>query len=202
MSTREPEVTPSFEANSMPVPTFPTVFRGYDPGQVSEYLRAVAGRARLLEDRAKELESELEQVRRQGGSSPGDPYVQISELVVEAVRAFDENVKRMRSEAESQARTIVDDARAKAELEAQNAEELRQQAMAEVEGMLPEAQAEADRIREDAQAEADRIRVDAQARAEEVRAEAERALADAQAQADAVLSELASRRESLVAELR
>lgn len=196
MSTWEPEETPPLEEDPMPSPTFDTTWRGYHPGQVADYLRGVAGRVWVLQERTRELESELEQARRQGGSgppatAPEDPYEMISDRVVEVVRAFDQDVERIRAEAESEAHRIVDEAKAEAEREAGNAQELRQQAAAEVEGMLV-----------DARAEADRIRVDAQANAEAVRGEAERALDEARARADEVLSELDGRRESLVAELR
>lgn len=196
MSTWEPEETPRSEANSIPEPPFATVWRGYDPSQVSEYLRTVAGRVQVLENRAWELESELEQARKQGDMSPlptepPDPYETVSGRVADVVRAFDQDVERMRREAEAEVQRILDEARAEAERGARDVEKVRQEGMAEAEGMLV-----------DARAEADRIRVDAQANAEEMRAEAERALKDAQVQADAVLSELQSRRESLVAKLR
>lgn len=196
MSTWEPEETPSPEDNAIPEPTFAMVWRGYDPRQVSEYLRSVRIQSKVFENRARELESELEQARMQGeagplATAPEDPYETISDRVAEVVRAFDQDVEQMRRDAEAEAQRIVDGAKADAERESQAARTAQEEATAEVEGMLAEARAEGDRIR-----------VDAQAKAEEIRARAERALEDARARADALLSDLDSKRTSLLVEIR
>jgi len=196
MSVWEPEGPSGPTVNSIPEPDFTTVKRGYDPGQVSEHLKTVAGRTRTLEDRVSELESELERVRGRGQSSQRaeaaeDPYEAMSGRMAEVVRTLDQDVERMRQEAEADAQRIVDEAKAEAALEEREVEKLRKKAMVDADGMLAEATAEADRIR-----------VDAQATAEDLRAEAERALEDAQKQADAVLAELTDRRQALVDEMR
>jgi cell division septum initiation protein DivIVA len=196
MSSWEPETTPGAATNPTSEPGFTLVRRGYDPGQVSEHLRNVSARMRVLDNRVSELESELEHVRGQGQTSqvaeaPEDPYEVMSGRMAEVVRTLDQDVERMREEAEEEATQIVDEAKAEAERESRDIQTLRENAMKEVDGMLAEATAEADRIR-----------VDAQATAEDLRAEAERALEDAQKQADAALSELTDRRNALVAEMR
>lgn len=196
MSNSEPETTPGAEVSSISEPDFATVRRGFDRGQVSEHLRSVAGRMRVLENQVSELESKLEQVRGQG--QPGqlaeaseDPYERMSGRVADVVRALDQDVERMRQEAEAEAQRIVDEAKAEAERESRDSEKLRNEAMAEADGKLAEATAEADRMR-----------MDAQAKAEDLRAEAERALEDARKQAGAVLAKLTDRRNALVAEIR
>jgi DivIVA domain-containing protein len=196
MSTGEPEMSSRSEGNAIPQPKFSTVWRGYDPGQVSEYLSRVAGRVQVLESRAWELESELEQARMQGGTGAAptgraDPIEAVSDRVAEVVRAFDQDVELMRSEAEAEARRIVDEAKADAEREARETDERRRETAAQIQGTLTEARAQADRIR-----------VDAQAKAEAIRAKAERALEDARARADALLSDLESRRGALLADIR
>jgi cell division septum initiation protein DivIVA len=196
MSNSEPEITPGEEVNSISEPDFATVRRGYDRGQVSEHLRSVAGRMRVLENQVSELESKLEQVRGQGQPShlaegPEDPYEKMSGRVADVVRALDQDVERMRQEAEAEAQQILDEAKTEAERESRDGEKLRKEAKAEADGKLAEATAEADRIR-----------VDAQATAENLRAEAERALKDAKKQADHVLAELTDRRAALMGEIR
>jgi cell division septum initiation protein DivIVA len=197
MSVWEPEGTSGPAMNSISEPGFAKVRHGYDPSQVSEHLKTVAGRTRILEDRVSELESELEQVRgqeqpsRPAEASVEDPYEVMSGRMAEVVRTLDQDVERMRQEAEAEAQQLVDEAKAEAARESREVEKLRKKAMAEADEMLAEATAEADRIR-----------VDAQATAEDLRAEAERALEDAKEQADAALAELTDRRDALVAEMR
>jgi len=196
MSNSEPETTPDAGVTSNSEPGFATVRRGYHRGQVSEHLRSVAGRIRVLENQVLELESELEQVRgrkqpSQLAEGPEDPYEKMSGRVADVVRALDQDVERMRQEAEAEAQRIVDEAKAEAERESRNGETLRKKAVAEADGTLAEATAEADRIR-----------LDAQAKAEDLRGEAERALEDARKQAGAVLAELTDRRNALVVEIR
>ena len=196
MSVWEPEGTSSAPGNANSEPAFATVRRGYDPNQVAEHLKGVAGRTRILEDRVSELESELERVRGRGQSSQPaeeaeDPYEAMSGRMADVVRTLDQDVERMRQEAEADAQRIVDEAKAEADRESRDAEKLRKSAMVDADAMIA-----------DATAEADRIRVDAQATAEDLRAEAERTLEDAQKQADAVLAELTDRRNALVDEIR
>jgi cell division septum initiation protein DivIVA len=196
MSVWEPERTPGADVNSIDEPRFPIVRRGYDPGQVTEHLKGVAGRMRVLEDRVSELESELDREGPQDQPSqptaaPEDPYALMSGRMAEVVRSLDQDVERMRQEAEAEARRIVDEAKAEAERGSRDIEKLHKKAKVETDGMLA-----------DATAEADRIRVDAQATAEDLRAEAERALEDAKEQADAALTELTDRRDALVVEMR
>ncbi|HEY3022499.1 MAG TPA: DivIVA domain-containing protein, partial [Actinomycetota bacterium] len=66
MGTWETDLSPSPSAGRIRRPTFATVFRGYDPNQVVEYLSGVADHVEALESNVQRLESELREARRQG----------------------------------------------------------------------------------------------------------------------------------------
>ncbi len=177
MSSWESDVIPQAGGKRAPQPTFATVRRGYDPNQVLEYLSGVADHVEALESQVRKLDSDLQQARRHppAARSPAsqDPYEAVSTRVADLVRTFDQDVERLRAEAE-----------------------------AEVQRLRAETQAEVQRLLAEARADADRMRVDAQANAEETRAEAERALREAKSHADQALSGLAARREALIENLR
>jgi cell division septum initiation protein DivIVA len=189
MSTQEPG-TKGPAVAPMPEPTFGTARRGYDPRQVSEHITRMAGRMQILERHVAELETELEQPRGTGAAAE-DPYGALSGRMADVMRAFDQDVEKMRLDAETEATRIRDEARTEADRAAGEIEERRQSATAEVDAMLAKARAEADRIR-----------LDAQSTAESVREKADRALEDAKERANAMLSELTDRREALIADLR
>jgi cell division septum initiation protein DivIVA len=174
----------------MPEPTFGTVRRGYDPRQVSEHITRMTERMQILKRHVAELETELEQAGGTGTAAE-DPYGALSGHMADVMRSFDQDVEKMRADAETEAQRIRDEARAEADRAAGEIEERRQAATAEVDAMLAEARAEADRIR-----------LDAQSTAEHVRAKADRALEDAKERANAMLTELTDRREALIADLR
>jgi len=203
MATGESNLTPSASAGRIREPLFKTVRRGFDPDQVLEYLGRVGDHVEALESRVRQLESELAErdvpsegqqrdVPSEGQALTGqDPYESVAARVAGLVRTFDQDVERLRQDAETDADRIVAEAKAEAERIDQEVEKL---------GWV--AEAEGNRIVAGAKAEARRIQLDAQAKAEEERALAERTLHDAQAEADKVLSGLASRREALLDELR
>lgn len=128
------------EADPIPEPTFGTVRRGYDPDEVSTYVKTMTTRVRSLEHRAAELESELKQARHlapEDAGSAGDPYAAISGRMADAVRAFDQDVEQMRGEAEAEAKRILDEARA-------DADRIRVEARSTAEKTLKESRARAD----------------------------------------------------------
>jgi len=197
MDTEKPDLTPSAGVARVRKPTFATVWRGYDPNQVLEYLGRVADHVQDLENQVRKLDSELREARRQDmalqdlGPASQDPYEIVSARVADLLRTFDQDVQRLRGEAEAEAAHIVAEANAEAERIDQAVEDLRRQ-----------TEAERNRILAEARAEADSIRLDAQSKAEEVRALAERALRDAREAADRAVSTLASRRDALLRELQ
>jgi DivIVA domain-containing protein len=178
MGTWEPDLSPSASAGRIRQPTFATVFRGYDPNQVVEYLSGVADHVEALEYNVHKLESELREVHGGGiavQDEPGgqDPYDAISARVADLVRMFDQDVERLRAEAED-----------------------------EVKRLLADARTDGERLLADARTDAERIRLNAQDRAAETRAEAERSLREARIETDQALSTLIARRSVLVDELR
>jgi len=179
MGTWESDLSSSASANRIRQPTFATVFRGYDPNQVLEYLSGVADHVEALESKVQQLEFELKESRRQGialqdkVSGGQDPYDTISARVADLVRMFDQDVERLRAEAE-----------------------------AEVQRLLADAGTEGERLLADARTEAERTRLDAQDKAAETRADAERTLREARIETEHALSSLTSRRDALVGELR
>jgi DivIVA domain-containing protein len=177
MGTWEPDLLPSASAGRNRQPTFATVFRGYDPNQVAEYLSGVADHVEALESNVHQLESELKEARQgiaeQDTVGDQDPYDGISPRVADLVRTFDQDVGRLRAEAE-----------------------------AEVQRLLAEARTETERLMADARTDAERTRLTAQDEADQARAEAERTLRDARIASDQALSTLGARRDALVDELR
>ena len=197
MSTTEPESTED-EGLAPPVqlPQFEKVLRGFDPPAVNSFLRTVLTRLRDLEGQVVNLQAELEEARRSGGAGPKDPgssdrYAAFSGHVADVVRAFDQDVERVRNEAEAEARRIVETAKAKIEADTREADERNRGSKAKVESML-----------EEARAEADRIRLDAQAKAEEIRSKAESALTEARSRATDMISDLESRRGAVMGDIR
>ncbi|HSL68260.1 MAG TPA: DivIVA domain-containing protein [Actinomycetota bacterium] len=178
MGTWEPDLSPPASTTRNRQPSFATVFRGYDPNQVAEYLSRVADHVEALESNVHQLESELKEARRQGIGAQDtgggrDPYDGISPRVADLVRTFDQDVERLRAEAE-----------------------------AEVQRLLAEARTESERLTADARTDAERTRLNAQDEAAQTRAEAERTLREARIESDQALSTLVARRDALVDELR
>jgi DivIVA domain-containing protein len=178
MGTWESDMPPSASTGRNRQPTFATVFRGYDPNQVAEYLSGVADHVEALESNLHRLESELREARRQGNAAQDtvagqDPYDGISPRVADLVRTFDQDVERLRAEAE-----------------------------AEVQRLLAEARTESERLMADARTDAERTRLNAQDETAQARAEAERTVREARIESDQALSTLVARRDALVDELR
>jgi len=178
VGTWETDLSPSPSAGRIRRPTFATVFRGYDPNQVVEYLVGVADHVEALESNVQRLESELREARRQGiavqdAVGGQDPYDGISSRVADLVRMFDQDVERLRGEAE-----------------------------AEVQRLLADARTDSERLLAEARTDAERTRLNAQDEAAQTRADAERTLREARIETDQALSTLLARRDALVDELR
>jgi cell division septum initiation protein DivIVA len=198
MSSTEPENTTDEQlAPPVQLPQFEKVLRGFDPPAVNSFLRTVLTRLRDLEGQVLGLQTELEDARKFGASSQKDPgssqdrYAAFSGHVADVVRAFDQDVERVRSDAEAEARRIVETAKAKIEADSREAAERNQESKTRSESML-----------EEARAEADRIKLDAQAKAEEIRSKADRALDEARTRATEMISGLESRRGAVMTDMR
>jgi cell division septum initiation protein DivIVA len=194
MSTSDPGSDTPERDRPIPLPEFERVLRGFDPRAVNSFLKTTLTRIRDLEGQVADLHAQLQgasQGRTLAAPSSADRYEMFSEHVADLVRAFDQDVERIRSVAEAEARRVVEAARARAETDTREAGERSREATTQVETMLQEARAEADRIR-----------LDAEARAGEITAKADHALDDARARASELLSDLEGRRGSVLADMR
>jgi cell division septum initiation protein DivIVA len=194
MATRESGLTPPTAAGSSNRPTFGTVRRGYDPAQVLEYLSRAADQVEALESEVRRLQAELGQrevVPNELAPTDQDQYEAAGARVADLMRTFDQDLERLRQDAEAEAGRVVAEARSEADRLHLEAERLR-----------GEAAAKAEHVQAKARTEADKIRLDAQSKAEDVRLQAAEALREAQKESDKVLSSLASRRQAMLGELR
>ena len=155
--------------------SFPVARRGYDQGEVRDFLRMVAAELARLQERQRFLESELRSMQTRGMSAPG----MLDEEVVTALLG------------EEAARVLTAAREASAQI--------RQRAEESATRLVKEAAGDAARLREEAELEAVRRREDAAADAE---AEIELAkqqgrdmVNEARAYRERVLGELARRRE-------
>ncbi len=132
--------------------SFGTVRRGFDPAQVSVYLNRVADQVETLEKRVAELESEPVRPEPVAGSveaaetGSSDPYATMSSQLAGVMKAFDQDVERLRAEAEAEADRTISDAKAESErirLDAENrANEVVAGARGSLEGFKRDAEAE------------------------------------------------------------
>jgi cell division initiation protein len=112
---------------------FGTARRGFDPVQVSAFLNRVADQVATLEARVAELESDL--VARPADVS-SDPYETVSSHVVALMKAFDEDVSRLRGEAEAEADRMIADAKVETERIRSDAETRAKEALAAASGSV------------------------------------------------------------------
>lgn len=194
MGTWESGPPPSATAGSLNLPTFATVRRGYDPDQVLEYVTRLTDHLDALATEVRRLQAELSQrddALEEQAPTAQDQYEGVGARVADLMRTFDQDVEKLREDAEEEAGRIVAEARSEADRIQQDAERSR-----------GDAAAKAERVQAQARTEADRIRLDAQSKAEDVRQQAEEALREAKKESDRFLSSLASRHEALMEELR
>jgi len=161
--------------SSVSTATFAPARKGFDPGEVREFLRMVAAELARLQDREKHLERELRSAQR--GTT--NPAVALDEEVV--TRLLGEEAARILStarEAASQIKVRAEEAASR---------------------VLREATDEAQRVREEAEIEAARRRQDASSDAEAelqmAKQQGRDMVNEARAYRERVLGELARRRE-------
>jgi cell division initiation protein len=126
---------------------FGTVRRGFDPAQVSAYLNRVAEQVETLETRVAELESEpVAGPAETAETGSSDPYATMSSQLAGVMKAFDQDVERLRAEAEAEADRTISDAKtesARIRLDAENkANEVVAGARGSLEGFKRDAEAE------------------------------------------------------------
>jgi DivIVA domain-containing protein len=126
---------------------FGTVRRGLDPAQVSGYLNRVADRVGTLETRIAELESELVAVSAETADTGSpDGYATISAQLAGVMKAFDQDVERLRADAAAEADRTISDAKAESERIRVEAEHKAKEVVAGARGSL-------EAFRRDAEAE-------------------------------------------------
>ena len=120
METAQLKSTAASTADKIRQPKFKTVRRGYDPGQVLEYLSKVADRVQTLEDHERELGTKLQAATAQPGdggegeTAGSDSFESVSTKVTQLMTGLDADVEKIREEAKAEAGLIVLDAKAEA----------------------------------------------------------------------------------------
>jgi DivIVA domain-containing protein len=110
---------PPTTAEKIREPKFKTGRRGYDPGQVLEYLSKVADRVQTLEEHARELDAELQDAVMQRDEATGikpipEIFESVSTRVAQLMTGLDADVEKIREDAKAEAGLIVLDAKAEA----------------------------------------------------------------------------------------
>ncbi|MGH3767670.1 MAG: DivIVA domain-containing protein [Pseudonocardiaceae bacterium] len=142
---------------------FDVVLRGYDKRQVEERLRFFAAEliaardaVRASAQRMAVLEGALSQAQSASGGEPaGD--VQFGARVEKILTLAEDEAREVRSQAETAAVTLVDQARAEVAEARAEAENVQGSARAEADQVVTQARAEADQLVTKARAEADRL---------------------------------------------
>lgn len=148
---------------------FVAIRRGYDPGQVREFLEQVADHVQQMESLLQEVRLEADSAIRAASKPRGDPYAKLAERVAGVLRAADDE-----------------------------AEKLRRVARTEAERALSEARADAERIRSQAEASAGEARAEAERALREARSQADRTITGLATKREALLEQLASMQERLL----
>jgi cell division septum initiation protein DivIVA len=149
MTTWESGLLPSAVAGSLNVPTFATVRRGYDPHQVLEYVTRLRDHLDALSTEVRQLQAELSRrdaVAKEQAPTAHDQYESVGLRVADLMRTFDQDVERLRQDAEAEASRIVGEARSDADQIKRKAERLHEEAGAKAERVQAEARMEADKM--------------------------------------------------------
>ena len=150
----------SAAASAVPPPGFKLSRRGFDQGQVLEYIGHLTARLQTVEDLQRRLRSEADMALKQRdavvqqrddalqqrdealrgqASTEAVTYEQVSDRVTELLVNLDREVEKIRTEAETQAGQIVADARSEAHRMRLEAEEARNAAAHEAKQARDEA---------------------------------------------------------------
>ena len=161
--------------NAVSSATFPTSRKGFEQGEVRDFLRMVAAELARLQEREKFLESELKAIQTRGMSSPG----RLDEETVTAL--LGEEAARVLTTAREASVTI------------------RERAEETATRLVKDATEDAQRVRESAHQDAQRIRDDATADAnsevEMAKQQGRDMVNEAREYREKVLADLAERRE-------
>jgi len=146
--------------NAVPPPGFKLSRRGFDQGQVLEYIGHLTARLQTVEDLQRRLRSEADmalkqrdavvqqrdealrerdEALRERASADTVTYEQVSDRVTELLMALDREVDRIKNEARAEADQVVADARSEAHRMRLEAEEARNAAAHEAKQARDEA---------------------------------------------------------------
>lgn len=161
--------------------SFPVAKRGYDQGEVRDFLRMVAAELARLQERERFLEGELRAMQTRGMSAPG--------------RLDEETVTTLLGEEAARVLTTARDA----------SNQIRERAEESATRLVKDAAEEAARLRESAQIEASRIHEDsvrdAEAEIDLAKQQGRDMVNEAREYREKVLSELSRRREAARAQI-
>lgn len=186
---------------------FGNSFRGFDPNQVRAFLSRVAAELGALQERERDLGSQVAELERQLAEATSIGNQQLDEhrltelLGVETARVLEaarDAASVLRSNAQEHAAATVAAAEAEAvELRGQAEsllDERARAAEAEAARLLADAEADAARIRGEAEALREQARVDGDAERAAARDEGRRMVAEARAVRERILTDMARRR--------
>ena len=149
MDTWESAMAPTACAGSLNMPTFATVWRGFDPDQVLEYVTRLTDQLDALETDVRRLQGELSQRdtdEEEQAPTAHDQYEGVGARVADLMRTFDQDVERLRQDAEEEAGRIVAEAKSEADRIQKEAERSRGEAAEKAERVEAKARTEADKI--------------------------------------------------------
>jgi DivIVA domain-containing protein len=148
---------------------FVTTRRGYDTGQVRDYLEELSRQVEQMESMLRTAKLQADAAERVQAGPRTDPYEQLSRRFADVLRSMDREADRLRREAKDEAERI-----------------------------LREARADADRIRLDAQSRAERAREEAERALRDAHTRADRTIAGLATRRDALVEQLAAMQERLL----
>jgi cell division septum initiation protein DivIVA len=145
------------DASSVLRTDFQQVKKGFDPDEVTAHLGRVAEHMVDLETRIQELGAKLERQPALPDAQAADPYEIVAARIADLVRTFDQDVERLRSEAQTDADRILREAKAEAERSDREAQAVRQRADADAARVVSEVTDQAERLLADARREAEEV---------------------------------------------
>ncbi|HEX4814870.1 MAG TPA: hypothetical protein VFV66_19180 [Nonomuraea sp.] len=196
--------------------TFEVALRGYNRGQVHEYVVRTRNQIRDLEERLARAIDQIEQsrielaeARRRMAVTPQN-YDDLSPRLAQILKLGEEEAAAKRADAEAEAASVRDAATSEAErlltTSRETADKILTSAQAEAERRVNEATQSAERMLAQAGADAEEQLTSARTEAEELlresRAEAERVQAAATAEAEQLLKNANAQAEQLVSTAR
>jgi cell division septum initiation protein DivIVA len=128
---------------------------GFDEDEVAQHLGTVAEHMADLEERIRELESRMQENDRAVASEEAgrhDAYEDVATRIADLLKIFDDDVERMRGDAQHEADRLLQESQAEAERSRSEAEKLSSEAAIEAERLVRDAEQRAESILSDLRA--------------------------------------------------